>query len=183
MKHLVFDTETTALIENSARALAKQPYVFEIAGILWSDTDNSEILSHWQIDPGATISKAATKKTGITNAMCQGRPLFRSIAPLVRQMIEQADCVVAHNLAFDRAMVDLEFFRIGEAVAWPQHRVCTVEHTEHLCGGRLNLQKLHEHLFNETFKGAHGAIADTKATLRIYRELLKRREIVHAQRP
>lgn len=177
MKHLVFDTETTALIENSARHIAKQPHIFELAGIVWSDTDDSEILHHWQVNPGSPISSTATKKTGVTTAMCEGRPLFRDIAPAVREMIEAADCVVAHNLSFDRAMVDLEFFRIGEAVKWPKRKVCTIEHTEHLQGFRLKLELLYDHLFSERFEKAHSAVADTKATLRCYRELLKRGEI------
>jgi DNA polymerase III subunit epsilon len=177
MKHLVFDTETTDLIANSARAIDKQPHIFEIFGLIWNDTDDITTPHHWKIDPGAPISKTATQKTGITNEMVRGRPLFRTIAPAVREMIEQSDCAVAHNFAFDRAMVDLEFFRINEAVAWPKRTVCTVETTEHLQGFRQNLTNLHEFLFNEKFIGAHTAEADACATLRCYRELLKRGEI------
>jgi DNA polymerase-3 subunit epsilon len=177
MKHLVFDTETTDLIANSARALSLQPYVFEIAGIVWDDFDNSETLHHWKIDPGAPISKAATKKTGVTNEMVQGRPRFREIAPAVREMIEKSDCIVAHNLSFDRMMITLEFSRISETVAWPKRTVCTVESTEHLQGFRLSLEHLYENLFNERFEHAHQAEADARATLRCYRELLKRGEI------
>jgi DNA polymerase III epsilon subunit-like protein len=172
MKHLVFDTETTALIINSARALAHQPYIFEIACILWNDTDDSEATHHWQIDPGAPISKDATKKTGITDAMVRGRPLFHSIAPQVRGVIEQADCIVAHNYSFDKAMIDLEFRRVGEIVRWPARHVCTIESTEHLQGYRLKLELLYEILFHEHFEKAHSAVADTKATLRCCRELL-----------
>lgn len=178
MKHLVVDTETTDLIANSARALAKQPYIFEIAGIVWRDDDDSETFHHWQIDPGVAIGKTATKKTGVTDAMVKGRPMFRSIAPFVREMIEHSDCVVAHNLSFDRAMIDTEFARLGEAgLNWPNRYVCTVESTEHLLGARLNLANLHEHLFGHGFEKAHSAEADTRATLRIYKELLKRGEI------
>lgn len=177
MKHLVFDTETTDLIFNSARSLTKQPHIFEIACIIWSDSDDTEMLRHWQIDPGAPISKAATKKTGVTDAMVRGRPFFRTIAPELRHIVENADCVVGHNLSFDKAMVNYEFARIGETVAWPASSVCTLENTEHLKGFRLNLGDLYEHLFSERFVGAHTAIADTTATLRIYRELLKRGEI------
>lgn len=180
MKHLVFDTETTALIENSARALAKQPRIFEIAGIIWDDgVGNMETLHHWQVDPGAPISKASTKKTGVTDAMVRGRPLFRQCATAVQHMLDEADVAVAHNLSFDKAMVDLEFHRLGVDVAWPSRLVCTIEHTEHLQGMRLNLGALHRLLFNEDFSGAHGAVADARATLRCYRELLKRGEIVH----
>lgn len=177
MKHLVFDTETTDLIANSARSLDKQPYIFEICGVVWDDADDSETLHHWQLDPGAPISKSASKKTGVHDAMVKGRPLFRSVAPAIREMIEKSDCVVAHNLSFDRMMVKLEFSRLAEMITFPARGVCTLESTEHLQGYRLSLSNLHRLLFNEDFEKAHSADADVRATLRCYRELLKRGEI------
>src|SRR5262249_43032643 len=95
----------------------------------------------------------------------------------IRDFIESAECVVAHNAAFDKDMLDLEFKRLNlTPIAWPPI-LCTVEQTIHVTGYRLSLSALYEHLFGETFKDAHRAETDVRALTRCVIELRKRGEL------
>ena len=85
-------------------------------------------------------------------------------------MIEGADEVVAHNLAFDKAMLDFEFMRLDTELKWPA-MICTVEATRHLKGHRLNLMALYEMLFSERFTEAHRAENDVRALARCFLKL------------
>jgi DNA polymerase-3 subunit epsilon len=178
MRHLIFDTETTDLLGNSLQPIAKQARVFEIFGLLLDDKDWSEVmLWHVVLNPQAPLSAKSAEMTGMTDADLVGKPLFSSIADDWSAFLGQADVVVAHNLKFDRGVIDYEFKRLGKECRWPPRGVCTVEQTEQLKGHRLSLMDLHMHLFGEGFEKAHSAEHDVRATARCYVELVKRGEI------
>jgi len=175
--HLVFDTETTGLLMNSAVDVKRQPKVIEAC--LLSFNDKGKIVSKVDelIYPGEPISEKITAITNITNDDLKGKPPFKAVAPKIVAAIEKADVVVAHNLTFDMSMIDNELKRIGQKVKWPKRRICTVEQTQHLKGFNLNLGLLHEHLFGAPHEGAHRAEADVMALARCYFELIKKGEL------
>lgn len=175
---LFFDTETTGLIENMTTPEKKQPEIIEFYGAL-IDMDTGEMIDEIDelIKPTRPASEEITKITGITNEMLEGRPSFRALSGRIKSLIEKAPAVVAHNLSFDMEMVDVEMNRLGDRIAWPRLRICTVEQTIHLKGFRLNLTALHEHLFGERFPEAHRAKNDVLALIRCALELRKRDEI------
>jgi DNA polymerase III subunit epsilon len=178
MKHLLFDTETTNLIQNSLQPLHKQPKVIEFFGLMLDDTDWSEIGTlHSYISPGVPISAEVTKITGITDAQVKGAPEFREFAPRLEKFFAGAHVAVAHNLSYDLAVLNFEFQRLGGKLVWPPRRVCTVEATEHLKGFRLSLTALHTELFGEGFAKAHSAEHDVRAMARCYITLTQRGEI------
>lgn len=172
----IFDTETTGLIDNRLRKLERQNEIIEFYGCL-VDLDTGELTSEYE-----TLIKPATypmsdetikvTKTKLTNEMLFNAPRFAEVAESIRQQIEVAPMVVAHNASFDREIVDIEMQRLGKSVFWPRV-VCTIEQTMHLKGFRLSLTKLHEHLFDEEFSGAHRAKQDVTALVRCCVELRK----------
>lgn len=175
---LVFDTETTGLVENMTTRLDHQPEVIEFCGMT-IDPYTGKVYDIFDrlIKPIQPISEEITKMNGITNGMVKGASSFAFLAPTIRDLIERSDVVVAHNAAFDRDMVNLEFTRLGMTkIAWP-HIICTIEATIHLTGYRLSLSALYEFLFKEKFEGAHRAKADVEALCRIVIELMKRGEL------
>lgn len=176
MMTLIFDTETNGLIKNKLVPLASQPQVIEYFGLTivedgdgWTESGSYECL----INPGKPLPAEIFKITGINDEMLKDAPPFREVAVAIKEHIESHDEVVAHNLSYDKAMIDFEMSRCGLKVNWPR-LICTVESTIHFKGHRLSLTALHEYLFGEGFKGAHRAETDVRALARCYVELKKR---------
>ncbi len=176
MKHLILDTETTALVSNSLLDQKYQPRIIEFYGCLVDD--DGELIRELEffVDPGMPIPAEVTKITGIKPEDLKGAQPWRAHAPEVKALIEEAHIVVAHNLSYDSFVIGSEMQRLGREVSWP-FGVCTVESTEHLKGHRLKLSDLHELLFGEPFTGAHRARVDVAALKRCYFELINRGEI------
>lgn len=181
MKYLLFDTETTGLTIAHAAALDNQPHVIEFFGALltfdpdanaWEDGPEVEIL----VKPPVPISEEITRITGITPELVADCSLISAAFPTIRHAIETADAVVAHNLSFDRAIIDNEATRLGVTLKWPlqYNCICTVERTEWLHQRRLSLTDLHKELFGEGFASAHRARHDVMALIRCFKELVAR---------
>jgi len=174
---MIFDTETTGLVENMTTRAERQPEIIEFCGLRFDH--NGDIFDELDIliKPQFPITDEITRMNGITNEMVIASPSFAEVAMRIRDFIEASDLVIAHNAAFDRDMVDLEFKKLGMTkIAWP-HLICSIEQTIHLTGFRLNLSALHEYLFQEKFAGAHRARVDVEALARCIIELKKRGEM------
>lgn len=185
MSTLLFDTETSGLVKNKLVPLDNQPQIVEYYGLSLEDEgmllgEEGREVNHLEIgnqqfliNPGKPLSAEITRITGIDDKMVKDAPSFVDVAELIKANIEAHDAVVAHNLSFDRDMIDIEMKRCGLTVNWPR-LICTVESTIHMKGHRLSLTALHEHLFGEPFTGAHRAETDVRALARCYLELKKR---------
>src|SRR5690606_41839439 len=55
--------------------------------------------------PGMPIPAEITRITGITDSDVAGAPTFEQALPAIRAAFEGVDMAVAHNLAFDRSML------------------------------------------------------------------------------
>ncbi len=174
MKAFIFDTETTGLIENRLRKINLQSEIIEFYGCLVDLADgNKEDEYYTLIKPKAYPMKQDVidkTKTMLTNEMLAVAPSFSDVADNIRERLEKAPAVIAHNAAFDREIVDIEMQRLGKSVYWPQ-TICTIEQTMHLKGARLSLTSLHDHLFGEKFEDAHRAKNDVSALVRCCVEL------------
>lgn len=170
---LLFDTETTSLSANSLLAEQHQPKVIEFYGKIMETGEELEFFCN----PGEKLDKKVTEITGLTDDDLASQHPFPHWAGFVRDLVQKATTVVAHNLSYDMLVLDKEFERMDDYVPWPAGKVCTVEATEHLKGYRLSLSALHEELFGEPFSGAHRARQDVEAMERCYRELIARGEV------
>lgn len=176
MKITFFDTETTGLISNTVKALNKQPHISQFYSLTCDENGNElSDLSLWA-NPPVEISDEVFKVTKVSKEMLGDKPPFKDIALQIKDNLESADIVVAHNAMFDKQMVNFEMQRLRLAVNWPIV-ICTVEATEHLKGYRLKLGLLYELLFDEKLTGAHDAAIDVRALARCYFELKKINEI------
>ena len=176
---LVFDTETTDLIKNSLRPLARQPRLMEFFGLKLDPKTLEEVgVISQMINPGIPIPETSKEITKITDEMVAKAPRINDVIGTLAKEIESASMVVAHNISYDIAVMNFEAARCGVTINWPQNLVCTVEATEWIKGHRLNLGSLHLELFGEPFTGAHRAEHDVRATARCFIELVKRGEIV-----
>lgn len=174
---LFMDYETTGLLKPCVVPLDKQPHSIEYYGCL-VDPETLEIDSEFDtlIKPPVTISAEITKITGIKNEMVADAPRFSGVADKIKEQIDKATRVVAHNASYEFEMTTHEFKRLGIDLSLPRF-FCTVEQTFHILGFRQKLGDLHEYLFGERFSNSHRAREDVLALLRCYKELKKRGEI------
>lgn len=172
---LVFDTETTGLIDNGTLALARQPEVIEFYGCV-VDLDTGELIDevdHLIRPARMPLPHKIVNITGITDEMLEGKPAFAWVADEIFELIERSPMAIAHNASYDQEILDFEARRLSRTIKWPR-LVCTVEQTVAIKGVRLSLSDLHQELFGEAFEGAHRAREDVAALVRCVVELDKR---------
>jgi len=174
---IVFDPETTGLVEPEAIPLKKQPQIIEFAAIKL-DNETLEEVERFQFlcNPGKELPPQIVKITGINDRMLKGKPSFAHYYNDLVKFFLGEDQLVAHNCSFDVDLMRFELMRMGKLLQfpWPPTHLCTVEKTMPIKGNRLSLTKLHEYLFDKPFPSAHRAMVDVEALTRCVIELRKR---------
>lgn len=147
MKIVFFDTETTGLPKDRrVPALSAANNWPDIVSLSWMVYENGILVSaesHIVRPDPWTIPKDSTAIHGITNScgLHNGRSLDW-VLETFRTLIHDCDAVVAHNLAFDKNVVDGAWAwhvcpRKGlphrPPFGWPQKQVCTAEIGKDLC--------------------------------------------------
>ena len=171
------DTETTGLIESHLMRLEFQPHVIQFCATVF-DLDRGTVLENVDllIQPPklSLVTEDITKITRITQEMLSDKPKFAEVSREIFQVICDHPAVVAHNLSYDKAMIDLEARRLDTQVRWPLRQICTVEQSVHLLGYNTSLTDLHDKLFGFKFEGAHSARADVDALVKCAIEMRRR---------
>lgn len=142
---LFFDTETNGLPSNfrdPAQVIATWPALVQIAWQLRRYTPDEEAGALVEIDqrvvrPAADIkwNEGALQVHGITRerAEASGEPLA-TVMDAFFAAAGRADVLVAHNMAFDRTIVESELYRAGDySRRWPTALYCTQTATTALC--------------------------------------------------
>lgn len=185
--HLFFDTETTGIPRNykaPASDLGNWPRLVQVAWVLFDGQDREiESAQHIIKPDGFTIPPDAARIHGITTQKAMGSGVDRKTAlAAMAPAIERAAVLVAHNMQFDEKILGAEFLRTGFAnLVESRKRICTMQGATDYCRlpGRYGykwptLDELHRKLFNQSFEGAHQALADVRACARCYFELRRR---------
>lgn len=171
---IIFDTETTGLIANSAIPLKQQPQIIELFA-LKLDGQTLEDKGEWHsLFWVKEVPEEVVKITSITTEMLRDAPKFAMMVPSLTDFFLGTRRAVGHNLSYDRDMLAIELRRLDlhYKFPWPPLHLCTVEGTENWEGFRLGLSALHEKIFGEPFDGSHRARADVQATARCLRQLV-----------
>ena len=189
---IIFDTETTGLLKTKSSDIHEQPQIIEYYGMRVVHRADGIIEKVAEFEtyfkPAKPFDEAIiTKITGISNAMVKDAPTFFDRHKELLEFYKGAHRMVAHNCAFDDAMVKNEFLRLATdelitvdefnaAIDQIQEmkRMCTVQKTMFFQQRRLTLTNLHQELFGVPFEGAHRARHDVEALFRCYEELCKR---------
>lgn len=177
---VAFDTETTGLIKPDVIDTEKQPEIIELYMAKLIHRSDGVIEQIDEIDTFlkpkfGEVSATITKITGITQAMVEHAPSFIEVFPRIQMFHVGVHAWVAHNCAFDSAMMANEVSRIGKIIhfPFPPEKICTVQKTMHIEQRRMTLSNLYKHLFEEEFPDAHRAKNDVQAMIRCYKELCK----------
>ena len=121
---MVFDVETTGLITKSKRtdppplSPIAQPHILQMSMLIY-DTQYWRVVKsidvHIRIPEDVVIEPFITELTGITREICDNQGI--SISEAMTEFYEEfmrCDCIVAHNLDFDREMIQIEMTRLGQ---------------------------------------------------------------------
>lgn len=182
---LFYDTETTGLYDFSRKPdQPSQPHIVQYAGIL-SDPETTRTIQSFTsvVNPGVLIPSEASKFHGITTEYAKNHGCDPELVESWhRGFMEKAGLSVAHNISFDRRIMDTQALRLGNEAPSKMgvKEYCTMKTTTKLCklpharGGSgykwPKLEELYWFLFKERFP-AHDALADVQALARCYFEL------------
>lgn len=192
MRTLIFDTETTGFpMRGRPQTDHGQPWVVELAAVLLDADLRERGAVHFIVRPPVPIPEGVSKVHGITDAvaLAYGVPARAALGAFLR-LLAHADVVAAHNAAFDVSLVEMGCAR-SEGVPmpkWPLVR-CTAEASAPICNipptARMleagidrpktpKLAEAYEHLVGGAMAGAHSAMGDVRACVKVYAALLAR---------
>ena len=193
MKVLIFDTETTGLPlgrNPSITELEKWPHIIQLSFILYESDDVSMILCEDHIiklDKTVNISEGSVRIHGITRSQStrKGIPLEEAMNAF-NNALNMADCVVGHNISFDKRMIMAESNRLNISQYFTNgngrgiKEYCTMKNSIKLCAIETTnkygttyfkypkLQELHVKLFGNIPNGTHDSMRDVLICLRCY---------------
>lgn len=200
MKLLLLDTETNGLPLNRfapPSCTEAFPAVLQLSWSLFTVVGRGLRLEQSKdrtvaLPPGVPYDAGAGAIHGITEeAARQGSPaleVFTELAAVLRQV----DCIVAHNLSFDRPVIRAAAYAVGLRDLWPIsiQEFCTMRGTRDLCrlsGGSIEgvykLPSLNElytflygHVYDISGSGVrmHSSRSDTHCLSRCVDGLLRR---------
>ncbi|MEZ4330411.1 MAG: 3'-5' exonuclease [Myxococcota bacterium] len=187
MKALIFDTETTGMVEfRKPPEDATQPDLIQLGLLLvdtldWKARARSALLV--TLADGVRIDPAAKAAHGITEEDCARYGVPPIVAcSLFNQACLQADVIVAHNLAFDVSIMKTALHRLGGKPHRLDGRqlVCTKEASTDVLKlpGKYGykwptLAEAYRHYTGLELDGAHDAMVDTEACLVVFRALVE----------
>lgn len=170
---IVFDTETTGLIKPDVVELEKQPRIIELYCAKMLHKADGTIEQIDELDTYLAVPDPLpaiiTKITGITDQDLVGAKSFTEKFEEIANFHVGVQRWVAHNLAFDSAMMGNEIARVGKILKFPfpPEHVCTVRATMHIEQRRMSLSNLYKELTGKEFD-AHRAKNDVMALVECY---------------
>ena len=202
---LVFDTETTGLINKSLlplqyKDLALHPYITQLSAVLY-DVDNQKVKkvfnTYVKIPNHVEIPEIVRQLTGITKEKCDSGMEIGEALSTFYQLYLKCDAIVAHNMWFDSKMIRIEcmrnrfpqmlgiFFQ-GTSQGTTQNEAekpisCTMMEGMRYCGLNrfVRLSVLYELLFKQDANQyeLHNSLVDTMVCLRCYLKIFCEKEI------
>lgn len=186
---LAIDTETTGLPRKDLTiGDPAQPRLVQFAALL-IDADGTERAAVTMIvNPEIAIPPGASAVHGITDEIARavGVPEKAAVGVFLR-LASVADVIVAHNADFDLLQLRMAAARCNVPLKFNADVRCTCRAAEPIVnlpptqrmieagmGDKPKAPKLEEcvrHFFCEELTGAHDAMVDVRACVRVYREL------------
>jgi DNA polymerase III epsilon subunit-like protein len=168
---IVFDLETTGLPLAEGADLDLQPRITEFCAIKLDQQLKEIAMLEFLINPGIPLDPKITKITGLTDDMLKDKEPFVARLEEITNFFLGERYLVAHNLPFDRIVLQFELERLGKLLnfPWPPEQICTVEVGETIWNKKRKLGDIYQEVTGNEHKGAHRAIADVRALIEIFR--------------
>lgn len=165
MKIVFFDTETTGLNPSSERICSLS---------IIEDFDGKVIKKNYLFNPEQEVGPKASKVNGFTWDNLRLFPTFKTVAVELKQILEEADVLVAHNAKFDIGFLQSEFKRVHLHFR-PRQVVCTMEMAQaKVISESYSLDSLTNHFgLIQLRESTHGADIDTEMCRNLYYKLIE----------
>lgn len=192
-----FDTETTELL-NWKNPEINTPRMVQLGLIVTDDVGNvRRTIGVIFKSEGYEIPREVSEIHGITDEVANTYGIARNTNLFwqLSDIFHNANEIIAHNYSFDKIILNGEMIKAGMGCLDDSKSFCTKEASVEVCkipftsssqyGPKWNnkqkykwpkLSEVYKFLFNEDIKGAHDALTDVRATMRVYFELKARRE-------
>lgn len=110
---LIFDTETC----NTRTGIGAENAIISISAYLYNTKSRKVIdtsFSYEVFNPLMPIDPRASRVNGFYNSMVKNYPKFSTKIDKLTELINRADILVAHNVAFDLSLLLNEYIRVGK---------------------------------------------------------------------
>ena len=183
---LFFDTETTGFTRpRLSLSDPLQPHIVQLAAQLCDEKERPVSGFSLIVNPGVEIPEQVADIHGITTekAAQLGVTLLMAMT-LFEHLYRRADLLVAHNIKFDKAVMETAMTRNhGKETRIDKPLFCTMEKATPIvnlpptdkmraagmtCPKAPKLAECIKHFFDEELDGAHDAMVDTIACARVY---------------
>jgi DNA polymerase-3 subunit epsilon len=171
MREIVLDTETTGLDPADGHRIV------EIGAVeLVNHMPTGEVY-HQYINPERPMPAEAYRVHGLGDDFLRDKPRFMEIADAFEAFLGDARLVI-HNAAFDMAMINAEFTRLGRPVLPMERAFDTVKLAkERFPGAQASLDALCKRFgIDLSVREKHGALLDSELLAEVYLELLGGRQ-------
>lgn len=161
----VFDIEATGISPRADR-------IVELA-IVRLNVDGSRDTKTWLVNPTMPIPEEAIAIHGISNEAVANCPTFKEIAAEVVDFLKECDLAGFNHTRFDIPMLQEEFIRIDVPFNIDSRQIIDAQRIFHQKEPR-DLTAAVKFYCGDAHIDAHGALADTEATLRVLEGQLER---------
>ena len=193
---LIFDTETSGKLDFAKEEMdaSSQPALVQLGMILVDTaTWTPKLRTCMLIQDVSFIEEEAYKIHGISVQDCQryGVPQFLACQQF-RHLVTLADCLVAHNMDFDKRDMNIAMHRSGlppmDSLLLPEdlQTICTMKESTDIVGipatfGKNatackwpSLAEAFQHFSGQTLEnGGHDAMVDAEACLTVFQSLVE----------
>lgn len=202
---LVFDTETTGLPPKGSRDASIEekatswPHIVQLSGLLF-DTKEKKVVDMFdhiiKLPADVPLPDESVAIHGISREMCETQGIDIKAA-LINFAIcfEKAHCIVAHNLDFDKSVIQVELHRNDYVNIFNKQlklEYCTMKYGEKITNLTMiskisgktikkspKLVELHEHLFGvaERQLNLHNSLIDVLICARCYSKMSNKQDM------
>jgi DNA polymerase III subunit epsilon len=162
-----FDLETTGLNTANDR-------IVEIALIKIYPNGNEDI-KHLRLNPEIPISEEATAIHGISNEDVKDEPNFKKVAKDLAKFLEGCDIAGYNSNKFDVPLLVEEFLRADVDFDMKKRNLIDVQ-VIFMKKEPRTLEAAYKYYCKKDLIGAHGALADTKATFEVLKSQIEHYE-------
>lgn len=189
MRILVFDTETNGLPPSYPKHISEQPFMVQMACILFEDERPVGHFSSFCVPEDENGKRHFIPKEdffiehGLTDEVINSvGQSYKVVVPVVNNLIKRCDFMVAHNAPFDDQIVKAAYWRANfDTKLWSSKPlICTCRMLENVLklpppswkktGYKFpNLDEAYRALVHpEGFVGAHDAMNDVMACAKVF---------------